>query len=231
MGPAAGPAGATSRATGSEPDNGLWEVRGARRHFVHSKVMAWAGCRPGGHAPSSEFGLRRARRPVARGCATASTPRSATTASTPTASTFTQSYGSTGLDAALLLIPRVGFLPCDDPRVVGTVDAVQRELTDDGFLLRYRTDPDDVDGLPGDEGAFLACTFWLADALHGIGRRDEAGALFERLLALRNDVGLLAEEYDPATGRQLGNTPQAFSHVGLVNAARHLAGESTGTSD
>jgi GH15 family glucan-1,4-alpha-glucosidase len=139
--------------------------------------------------------------------------------------TFTQWYGSQGLDAALLLIPEVGFLPFDDPRVVGTIEAVQRELSSDGFLLRYRPESDGgVDGLPGQEGAFLACTFWLADALHGIGRVDEAEVLFERLLDLRNDVGMLAEEYDPATGRQLGNTPQAFSLVGLVNTARHLSG-------
>jgi len=145
--------------------------------------------------------------------------------------TFTQYYGSQALDAALLLIPRTGFLPYDDPRVAGTVEAVRRELCRDGFLLRYRPDHDNVDGLPGTEGAFLACTFWLVDALHGIGRTDEARAQFEKLLALRNDVGMLAEEYDPATGRQLGNTPQAFSLVGLVNAARHLGGTSTSTAD
>ena len=142
--------------------------------------------------------------------------------------TFTQYYGSNGLDAALLLIPRVGFLPPDDPRVRGTVDAVQRELCEDGFVLRYRTDADPtsdhgtVDGLPGSEGAFLACSFWLADALALTGREDEARDLFERLLELRNDVGLLSEEWDPHAGRQLGNTPQAFSHVGLVNTALTL---------
>ncbi|MEU8660760.1 glycoside hydrolase family 15 protein [Actinoplanes philippinensis] len=127
------------------------------------------------------------------------------------------------MDAALLLIPRVGFLPGDDPRVTGTVEAIRRELCQDGFVLRYRPEHDNVDGLPGTEGAFLACSFWLVDALHGAGRRDEAEQLFERLLALRNDVGLLAEEYDPATGRHLGNTPQAFSLVGLVNSARQLS--------
>lgn len=137
--------------------------------------------------------------------------------------TFTQFYGSRGLDAALLLIPRVRFLPWDDPRVVGTVEAVQRELSDNGLIVRYRPGADgDVDGIHGGECAFLACTFWLADALHGIGRRDEARALFERLLDLRNDVGLLSEQYDTDTARQLGNFPQAFSMVGLINTARHL---------
>jgi GH15 family glucan-1,4-alpha-glucosidase len=145
-----------------------------------------------------------------------------------TRGTFTQYYGSTGLDAALLLIPRVGFLPPDDPRVHGTIDAVQRELCQDGFVLRSRTDADPtsehgtVDGLPGDEGAFLACSFWLADALALTGRHDEARELFERLLDLRNDVGLLSEEWDPLAQRHLGNTPQAFSHVGLVNTALTL---------
>jgi GH15 family glucan-1,4-alpha-glucosidase len=139
--------------------------------------------------------------------------------------TFTQFYGSHGLDAALLLIPRVGFLPWDDDRVIGTVHAVRTELDEDGFLLRYRPDADGgVDGLPGHEGAFLACTFWLADALAGIHETDEAEKLFTRLLGLRNDLGLLSEEYDVRAGRQVGNTPQAFSHVGLVNTARHLSG-------
>jgi GH15 family glucan-1,4-alpha-glucosidase len=143
----------------------------------------------------------------------------------PHRGTFTQFYGSRGLDAALLLLPRVGFLPWEDPRVVGTVTAVRRELDSDGFLLRYRPDADgDVDGLPGGESAFLACTFWLADALVGIGRRAEAERLFTRLLGLRKDLGLLSEEYDVPAGRQVGNTPQAFSHVGLVNTARHLSG-------
>jgi GH15 family glucan-1,4-alpha-glucosidase len=147
--------------------------------------------------------------------------------------TFTQSYGSRALDAATLLIPRVGFLPFTDPRVVGTVEAIRRDLCRDGLLLRY-DHPDrpdsaaesSIDGLPGGEGAFLACSFWLAEALDGVGRHDEAVALFERLAGLANDVGLLSEEYDPTTGRHLGNTPQAFSHVGLVNAARHLSGGS-----
>jgi GH15 family glucan-1,4-alpha-glucosidase len=137
--------------------------------------------------------------------------------------TFTQFYGSEGLDAALLQIPRVGFLDWRDERVVGTVDAVQRQLMQDGLLLRYRLDGAEDDGVAGEEAPFLACSFWLADALHGMGRRDQARQLFERLLSLRNDLGLLSEEYDTRTGRQLGNTPQAFSHVGLVNTAIHLA--------
>ncbi|MFC7572271.1 glycoside hydrolase family 15 protein [Klenkia terrae] len=143
---------------------------------------------------------------------------------------FVQSYGSTDLDAALLLIPRVGFLPGDDPRVVATVDAVLRELTSDGLVLRYRNASAD-DGLPGGEGVFLACSFWLVDALHGAGRRDEAEALFERLLGCRNDLGLLSEEWDPATGRQLGNVPQAFSHFALVVSAVQLAAGAPGRSD
>lgn len=141
----------------------------------------------------------------------------------PVRGTFTQYYGSEELDAATLLIPRVGFLPPDDPRVIGTVDAVRAELGSSGLVRRYSTAGSTVDGLPGDEGAFLACSFWLTDALHMTGRREEARALFERLLAVRNDVGLLAEEYDPLAGRQLGNFPQAFSHVGLVNSALTLA--------
>jgi GH15 family glucan-1,4-alpha-glucosidase len=145
--------------------------------------------------------------------------------------TFTQFYGSNGLDAALLLLPRVGFLPWDDPRIRGTVDAVRANLCHHDFVLRYDTEADGrVDGLPGTEGAFLACSFWLADALDGTGRNREARALFDRLLDLRNDVGLLSEEYDPVTGRQLGNTPQAFSMVGLINTARRLAGSESTTS-
>src|SRR5439155_14347921 len=122
---------------------------------------------------------------------------------------------------SLLLLPRVGFLPGDDPRVVGTVEAIERELTEDGFVLRYRTGPAD-DGLPGGEGVFVACSFWLVDALSAVGRRDDAVTLYERLLGLRNDVGLLSEEWDPRAGRQLGNTPQAFSHFPLVVSGLQL---------
>ncbi len=139
--------------------------------------------------------------------------------------TFTQSYGSRELDAATLLIPRAGFLPPDDPRVVGTVEAVWRELGQDGFVRRYGQEGMAVDGLPGGEGTFLACSFWMADALRLIGRRDQAREMFARLVDLCNDVGLLAEEYDPVTRRQLGNFPQAFSHVALVVTALALAEE------
>jgi GH15 family glucan-1,4-alpha-glucosidase len=150
--------------------------------------------------------------------------------------TFTQSYGSRELDASLLLIPQVGFLPPDDKRVIGTIEAIQRELsTEDGFVLRYPTDGggeggENLDGLPGDEGAFLACSFWLADDLAMIGRVDEARRLFEKLLSLRNDLGLLAEEWDPRLQRQVGNFPQAFSHVALVDSAIRLEHASTATS-
>jgi len=135
--------------------------------------------------------------------------------------TFTQSYGAPALDASLLMIPRVGFLPATDLRVRGTIEAIQRELTEDGFVRRYQTTESD-DGLPGGEGIFLACSFWLVDALHLAGRQDEATQLFERLLTLRNDVGLLSEEWDPVAGRQLGNTPQAFSHFPLVTSGLQL---------
>jgi GH15 family glucan-1,4-alpha-glucosidase len=142
--------------------------------------------------------------------------------------TFTQYYGSAELDAAVLLIPEVGFLPADDPRVVSTVETIQRELTQDGLVLRY-TQPaaaadaqTNVDGLTGSEGAFLACSFWLVNALHMIGRYDDAEKLFERLLAMRNDVGLLSEEYDPRYNRQVGNFPQAFSHMPLIQSALNL---------
>ncbi|MGI5324129.1 glycoside hydrolase family 15 protein [Actinomadura nitritigenes] len=205
------------------PDNGLWEVRGDRRHFVHSKVLAWAG------VDSAVRGVERhgLDGPAARWRALRDRIHADVCAHGYDADrgTFTQFYGSKGLDAALLLIPTTGFLPWGDPRVVGTVEAVERELYRDGFVLRYDPSADGgVDGLPGSEGAFLACTFWFADALNGIGRRAEATELFERLLGLRNDLGLLSEEYDTAAGRQVGNTPQAYSHVGLVNTARHLSG-------
>jgi GH15 family glucan-1,4-alpha-glucosidase len=204
-----------------EPDNGLWEIRGPRRQFVHSKVQAWAGV---------DRMVRTAERshpdaPLDRWRALRDAIREEVCAKGYDADrgTFTQYYGGKGLDASLLLMPRVGFLGWDDDRVRGTVEAVQRELCQDGFLLRYRNE-DGVDGLPGKEGAFLACSFWLADALHGLGRTREALELFERLLDLRNDVGLLAEEWDPRRARQVGNTPQAFSHVALVNTARQLSG-------
>ena len=202
-----------------QPDSSLWEVRGPRQHFVHSKVMAWVGFdrmirtaeRSGLPAPLDRW--RAAREAVHREVCEKGFD--------PTRGTFTQYYGSAGLDAALLLIPRVGFLPPDDERVVGTVEAIQRELLVDGFLLRYDTS-DVADGLPPGEGAFLPCSFWLADCLALIGRHDEAGALFDRHAGLANDVGLLAEEYDPRSRRHVGNFPQAFTHVGLVNTAMNL---------
>ncbi|WP_049577491.1 glycoside hydrolase family 15 protein [Streptomyces sp. SBT349] len=210
-------------------DNGLWEVRGPQRHFVHSKVMAWAGLdravravtRQGLEGPADRWAALRDRI-HAEVCAEGYDAER---------ETFTQFYGSQGLDAAALLLPRVGFLPWDDPRMAGTVAAIRRELCEDGLVLRYRPGADGgVDGLPGEEGTFLPCSFWLADALHGTGRGNEARALFERLLSLRNDVGLLSEEYDTVTGRQLGNYPQAFSMVGLVSTARFLSGTSTMTT-
>jgi GH15 family glucan-1,4-alpha-glucosidase len=204
-----------------EPDNGLWEVRGEPRHFVHSKVMAWAGF------DRAVAAVERTRLdgPVRRWRALRQQVHDEVCARgyDPDRNTFTQFYGSHGLDAALLLIPQVGFLPADDTRVVGTVDAVARELDRDGFLLRYDPEADGgVDALPGGEGVFLACTFWYADALALLGRRDRARAVFERLLLLRNDVGLLSEEYDASTGQLLGNLPQAYSHVFLIHTARNL---------
>jgi GH15 family glucan-1,4-alpha-glucosidase len=207
-----------------QPDEGLWEVRGERRHFVYSKVMAWVAAdravRTLEDHPKLEGdleGWRAMRDEVHREVCERGYD--------PERNTFTQYYGSRGLDAALLLIPRVGFLPPDDPRVLGTIDAVRAELSHEGFMRRYSADATVVDGLPGQEGTFLVCSFWLADALHVTGRTDEARALFEQLVGLCNDVGLLAEEYDPVARRQLGNFPQAFSHLGLVGTALALFGE------
>jgi GH15 family glucan-1,4-alpha-glucosidase len=206
-----------------DPDNGLWEMRGDRQHFVHSKVMAWVAfdrmitAVERYELPGPVDQWRAIRKQIKDEVLTKGFDAER--------NTFTQAYGSSELDAALLLIPQVRFLPWDDPRVAGTVDAVQKELVDGGFVLRYRPGRGSSDdGLPGAEGAFLACSFWLADALHGIGRHDEATELFQRLVGLANDVGLLAEEYDPTAKRQVGNTPQAFSHLALINAARHLSG-------
>ncbi|WP_406288855.1 glycoside hydrolase family 15 protein [Streptomyces sp. NBC_00209] len=208
--------------TWREPDEGLWEIRGQRRHFVHSKVMAWVAADRAVRSLEGDPSLagdadrwRAMRDAVHREVCDRGYD--------PVRNTFTQSYGSRELDAATLLIARTGFLPPDDPRVIGTVDAVREELGSGGLVRRYSTDGGSIDGLPGDEGAFLACSFWLADALRMTGRTEEATELFERLLALRNDVGLLAEEYDTAAGRQLGNFPQAFSHIGLVGTAVALA--------
>jgi len=211
-----------------EPDNGLWEMRGPRRHFTHSKVLAWVAFDRMVRSVE-RFGREG---PVARWRATRDEIFADILAHGYDAerNTFVQAYGSRELDAALLLIPQVRFLPWDDPRVAGTVDAVNRELCEGGFVKRYRPGVGSSDdGLPGDEGAFLACSFWLADALHGVGRRREAVELFERLAGLANDVGLLAEEFDPVARRQLGNVPQAFTHLALVNAARHLSGARSAT--
>ncbi|MFJ3621132.1 glycoside hydrolase family 15 protein [Streptomyces iakyrus] len=206
-----------------QPDEGLWEVRGGRRQFVHSKVMVWVAAdravRTLERHPELDGdldGWRALRDEVHQEVCEKGYDAER--------NTFTQSYGSRELDAALLLIPRVGFLPPDDPRVIGTIDAVREELTHGGFLLRYSTADAEVDGLPGGEGVFLVCSFWLADALYMTGRTKEARELFERLAGLANDVGLLSEEFDPVTGRHLGNFPQAFSHIGLVNTALALFG-------
>jgi GH15 family glucan-1,4-alpha-glucosidase len=201
------------------PDHGIWEVRGARRQFTFSKVMAWVAVdrsvrdaerfkleapmerwrelRDRMHATICKYGFDTSRK------------------------TFTQSFGSRELDASLLLLPVVGFLPPDDSRIRGTVAAIERELTVDGLVMRYRTSPE-VDGLPPGEGLFLPCSFWLADNYTLQNRHAEARRLFERLLSLRNDVGLLAEEYDPRARRQVGNFPQAFSHVALIRTALNL---------
>ncbi|MCK1814035.1 MULTISPECIES: glycoside hydrolase family 15 protein [Streptomyces] len=207
----------------NEPDEGIWEVRGPRRHFVHSKVMAWVAVDrtvkliESGEVDGPLERWRDLRDEIHRDVCEHGYDKER--------NTFTQSYGSRELDASLLLIPQMGFLPPDDKRVIGTIEAIQRELsTLDGFILRYPTAGDEagVDGLEGDEGAFLACSFWLADDLAMIGRVDEARKLFERLLSLRNDLGLLAEEWDPRRQRQVGNFPQAFSHVPLIDTALRL---------
>ena len=207
----------------AEPDDGIWEVRGPRRHFTHSKVMAWVAfdraikmvddC--GESGPVDEW----------RAVAAEIHEQVCAQGFNAKVGAFTQYYGSDALDASLLMMPLMGFLPATDDRVRSTIEAIERDLTEDGFVLRYRaTDAHAVDGLVGHEGAFLACSFWLADCLHLLGRHDDAVALFERLVGLSNDVGLLAEEYDAVAKRQVGNFPQAFSHVSLVNSAYNLSG-------
>ena len=205
------------------PDDGIWEVRGPRQHFTHSKVMAWVafdrvvrGLQENGDEDDAQ---RIARWSSIRDQIHAEVCAKAYDRDRKT---FVQAYGSPNLDAALLMMPLVGFLPTTDERIQGTVDAIQRELTTDGFVRRYTTDSA-VDGLPPGEGVFLPCTFWLVDNLALMGRVDEARALFGRLVGLANDVGLLAEEYDPESGRQLGNYPQAFTHVAMVNSAYNLS--------
>jgi GH15 family glucan-1,4-alpha-glucosidase len=205
-----------------EPDEGIWEVRGPRRHFTHSKVMAWVAFDRGVQAVE-RFGRSG---PVERWREVRSAIHREVCEQgfDVELNSFTQSYGSKRLDASLLVIPLVGFLPADDARVVGTLAAIERELVRDGFVYRYSHDEEvqHIDGLPPGEGAFLPCTFWLVDNFALQGRIDEAEELFQRLLDLRSELGLLAEEWDPATRRQLGNFPQAFTHVALVNTAFNL---------
>ncbi|BCJ39290.1 glucoamylase [Actinocatenispora thailandica] len=205
-----------------QPDDGMWESRGPRRHYTQSKLMAWVAF-DRAVTMATRFDLDG---PVDHWAATRDTIRDEILAHAwdPRRGTFTQYYGSTALDAGVLMIPLVGFLPGDDPRVTSTIDVVRAELGHDGLLSRYSTDDTD-DGLSGTEGQFLACSFWLVDALALNGRRDEARELFERLLGLANDVGLLAEEYDVRRGRQVGNFPQAFTHLALINAARVLGSD------
>lgn len=203
------------------PDDGIWEVRGGRKHFTHSQMMAWAAVDsviklveefPGGQEDlRDQLGHMRSVRErirediLQRGFNTA-------------IGAFTQSFGSEALDASVLLMPHMGFLPADDPRMVGTVKAIEKELVRDGFVARYSTTLG-LDGLPGSEGAFLACSYWLADNYAFQGRIDEANALFERLLSIRSPLGLLAEEYEPKLKRQVGNFPQGFSHLALIYTA------------
>jgi GH15 family glucan-1,4-alpha-glucosidase len=204
-----------------EPDEGIWEVRGPRQQFVHSKVLAWVAfdrvVKTIELFRRDEPGLeewRATRDEIHREVCEKGFDSKR--------NTFTQYYGSKALDASTLVIPLVGFLPPNDSRVVGTTEAIGRDLKRDGFIARYDTAETD-DGLPQGEGAFLPCTFWYADNLALQGRRDEAIELFERLLSLRNDVGLLSEEYDPVAGRLIGNFPQAFSHIGLITTALNLS--------
>ena len=207
----------------SEPDEGLWEVRGPRRHFTHSKVMAWVAF-DRAIRMAEEFKLDG---PVDRWRAVRARIHDEVCRNgfNGAKGSFTQFYGSSEVDASLLLIPMVGFLPPSDPRVVSTLAAIEHDLLRDGFLLRYETHSHsaEVDGLPPGEGVFLPCTFWLADSYALQGRHDEARETFERVSALANDVGLLSEEYDPSSRRLVGNFPQAFTHVALVNTARNLA--------
>ncbi len=203
-----------------EPDNGIWEIRGEPQHFTHSKVMAWVAFDRAVRT-IEEFGLRGDHERW-RSVRDEIHEEVCREGFDEKLGTFTQFYGSGTLDASLLLIPLVGFLRCRDPRVRGTIAAVRRDLTEDGLVLRYRSE-DDVDGLPPGEGVFLPCSFWLVDCLELIGDHEAAHALFDRLLGLCNDLGLIAEEYDPVAERMLGNFPQAFTHLALVNSAFNLA--------
>ena len=206
-----------------KPDEGIWEVRGGRKQFTHSKMMVWVAfdravklakachCAADEHLEKWKTIRDRVHREV---CERGYSKKK---------KAFTQFYGSDALDASVLMIlPRAGFLPASDERVRSTIEAIGRELMHDGFVLRYRNE-EHVDGLPGREGVFLPCSFWFANALHLIGRTGEAKEMFERVLAVQNDLGLFSEEYDPIAKRQLGNFPQAFTHLALVNSARILA--------
>jgi len=204
-----------------DPDDGVWEVRGGRKQFVHSKVMVWVAV-DRMEKMAETYGLvdlvdrlRSLRDSIHDEICREGYDEER--------NTFTQYYGSKQLDASLLLIPMMGFLPPDDPRAIGTVEAVQRELLKDGFVMRYIPDADAADGLPPGEGAFLACSFWLVNDLALIGRKKEAEELFERLLSLRNDLGIFSEEYDQEHSRLIGNTPQAFTHLTLIASALALS--------
>ncbi len=212
-----------------DPDEGIWEVRGGPRRFTHSRVMAWVAL-DRSIKTIEAFGLQG---PLERWKKVRQAIHDDVCANgyAPDKGSFVQSYGSKTLDASLLMIPLVGFLPATDPRVLGTVQAIEKELIADGFVLRYKTSEGGLDGLPPGEGAFLPCTFWLADVYAQTGRKSEARSLFERLLRIRNDVGLLAEEFEPHAGRLLGNFPQALSHIALVNTASNLAPDMKGTTD
>jgi GH15 family glucan-1,4-alpha-glucosidase len=206
------------------PDDGIWEVRGGRRHFTHSKVMAWVFFDRIVKA-INEFGMGgdegRNMLPYLSAMRDRIHYEVCSRGFNPRLQAFTQSYGSEVLDASVLVIPHYGFLPASDPRMKGTVAAIEKDLRREGFVLRYDT-RHGTDGLPGSEGAFLACTFWLADNYALAGRIQEAETLFERLLSLRNHLGLLSEEYDPALQRQIGNFPQAFSHLALIQTANNI---------
>jgi len=204
-----------------EPDEGIWEVRGGPQHFVHSKVMAWVAFDRAADSLESQAFAESGQR--WREIADKIHAEICERGFDRDLDSFVQAYGSKRLDASLLLMPLVGFLPATDPRVRGTLRAIEERLLIEGeFVLRYETE-DAGDGLPAGEGAFLACSFWLVDSYILHGRYDEARRLFDRLLSRCNDGGLLAEEFDPLTGRMLGNFPQAYSHVGLINCALSLS--------
>jgi GH15 family glucan-1,4-alpha-glucosidase len=213
-----------------DPDEGIWEIRGPRRHFTHSKMMAWVAIDRAVKGVE-QFGLTG---DVTKWISLRATIHDdiCRQGFNSSRNAFTQFYGASELDASLLMMPLVGFLPATDPRIISTVDLIEKELVTGGFVQRYQTSPSgDVDGLPPGEGTFLPCSFWLADCLHLMKRFDDARELYERLLAVRNDVGLLSEEYDSLERRQLGNYPQAFSHVCLVNTAYNLNPQTLGPAE